>query len=309
MVKTELEKRLEKIEDYYDLDSLLSSEKHAGEIAKYYRFSDFFYKWIHARGTSSIHMALSNDGKFHKQDFYEQTKIVAEYINGDTKNVLELGAGRVFHSKYLAKLFPNVNFTALDLPDRNFLKNKVPKNIKLIEGDYNDLSTFKAGSIDLVFAIETICHAENKEKVVKQIQRVLRPGGLLIITDVYEPLPQTKMTGRQKYISAITLAGMRVTSKDNYIGNMKKYLVRNNFVAIKITDMTERIHPTLQKLERIAKFYFTHPIFANLLRRTISDYATQNSISGYLMPLTFDGRTIHQYNLVEAKKVDVHESQ
>ena len=110
------------------------------------------------------------------------------------------------------------------------------------------------------------------------------------------------MTQFQKCISAVTLAGMRVTPHDHHIGDMQKYLKRSGFSQVEVTDLTAKIQPSLHRLARVSKFYFRHPRLARVLRRHISDFVTMNSISGYLMELTFDGQTIHQYNQVIAKK-------
>lgn len=297
-----IKKRLEKIQAYYNLGDLLRHETSQEDVAKYYRHSDFFYNIIHSGGGHNIHMALSDDGKFRRKDFQQQSKFVAKHITNDVGRILEIGAGKVVNTKHLARWLPDKNFTALDIPNRNFLKTKVPSNVSLVEGDYHDLSIFEPCTFDLVFAVETICHSDDKEKVVKQISRILKPNGKLIIFDVYEPLPRHKMSDFQKHISAVTLAGMRVTSKDHYIGDMKKYLKRNNFSNIIISNLTKKIRPNLKRLERISAIYYNHPRFAELLRQHISEDVTINSIAGYLMFFTFDGKTIHQYNRIIATK-------
>ncbi len=138
----ELQKRLGRIQTYYNLDDLLRHKTDQDSVARYYRFSDFFYNIVHSGGGHNIHMALSEDGEFHRKDFRRQPQFVAEYITGSTAKVLEVGAGKAANTKYLAKRFPNVEFTALDIPNRGFLKTKVPRNVTLVEGDYNDLSEF-----------------------------------------------------------------------------------------------------------------------------------------------------------------------
>lgn len=301
-VKQKMLKRIEIIGKYYDLDTLVNDKTDQEAVAKYYRASDFFYNLIHSKGGGNIHMGLSDDGEFHKSDFLKQAQYISKYINSNTSKVLEIGAGKVVNSKYLAMRYPKVNFTALDLPHRNFLKNKVPKNISLIEGDFNDLSGLKRNSFDLVFGVETVCHGEDKERVVSEVVKVLKPGGKFIIFDVYEPKPQGKMSEFERYISTVTLAAMRVTANDQYIGDMKKYLKKHNFSQIEITDLTQEIVPSLTRLERISKYYYEHPLFLKTLKSIISHDATINSIAGWLMSLTFDGKNIHQYNRIVATK-------
>ena len=97
-------------------------------------------------------MALSDDGVFHREDFRKQAEYVASFIKPGSR-VLEVGAGMLSNSRYLAERFPDVEFVALDIPNRNFLKNKVPKNLHLFEGDYHNLSQFEDESFDIIFGV------------------------------------------------------------------------------------------------------------------------------------------------------------
>lgn len=286
--------------EYYDFEELLKEGTGAEAVAKYYRASDFFYRIVHAKGGGSIHMGLSEDGEFKKEDFLGQAKFIEERITGRKLRILEIGAGKVMNTKYLAKKFSDCQFVALDLPNRNFLKTRVPKNVKLVEGDYNDLSQFYTEKFDFVFGIETVCHAESKEKVVKEIAKVLRPGGELVLFDVYER--KKEMSEFERKVSAITLAAMRVTDKGQYIGEMKKHLERNRFCDIEIADFTEKIRPSLRRLDRVSGYYFRHPKLLRILKKAIAEDATMNSIAGWLMLLTFGEGGVHEYCRVVAKR-------
>ena len=297
----ELVKRIETIRKYYNLEALLTEQTDQTAIAKYYRSSDFFYNLIHSERTNCIHMGLSDDGQYHKENFFKQAEFINAQIQKGTKRILELGAGKVANSKYLAAKHPEIQFTALDLPHRNFLKNKVPKNITLVEGDFNNLSGFSE-KFDLVFGVETVCHGQNKDRIIREISRVLKPGGKLILFDVYEAKPRSKMTDFEQYVSSVTLAAMRVTDQDQYIGNMKKYLEKNHFADIEISNLTDAIMPNLKRLERVSNYYFCHPHLLKVLKIITSHDANINSIAGWLMPLSFDGKNIHQYNRIIATK-------
>ena len=219
----EISDRLRVIDSYIDLDALLQDKTDNQAVAKYYRRSDFFYNLIHSHGGHYIHMGLSDDGFFHKEDFEKQARFVGEFLKGSGMRILEVGAGRLANTRLLAKLFPQHQFTALDLPNRNFLKNKVPGNVTLVEGDYNDLSAFQSQPFDIVFGVETVCHADNKSQVIGEISKVLKTGGKLILFDVYEAKSHEEMSDFEKKASAITLAGMRVTAKDQFVGDTLKY--------------------------------------------------------------------------------------
>lgn len=110
------------------------------------------------------------------------------------------------------------------------------------------------------------------------------------------------MSDFEKRISSITLAGMRVTNLDQYIGDFKKYLKEAGAKDIEITDLTENIMPNLKRLAKISRLYYTHPFLLRILKTVLAEDVTINSIAGFLMDLTFDGKNIHAYYRVTAKK-------
>lgn len=302
MRELEIEARLRVIGTYFDLEDLVNSKKDNQAVEKYYRKSDFFYWWIHNHGGDSIHLGLSEDDFFHKDDFLNQARFVGTLLTRPSMQILELGAGRLINTKYLANQFPQHQFTALDLPNRNFLKNRVPGNVTLREGDYNDLSAFPEASFDVVFAVETICYAESKERVIAQIARVLKPGGKLVIFDGYYAQDPAQMSELERRAAAVTYAAMCVTASDQYIGNTKKYLEQHGFSPIEITDVSFKIRPNLRRLDRISCYFFTHPRLIRFARRHLPIEATLNAIAGWLMLYVTDGEHIYQYDRVVAEK-------
>jgi O-methyltransferase StaMB len=48
---------------------------------------------------------------------------------------------------------------------------------------------FPAGSFDAVWAVESVLHMPDREHVLRQVARVLRPGGQLVLSDVFQRLP------------------------------------------------------------------------------------------------------------------------
>lgn len=297
----EIEDRLRVMGKYFDLDALVARNTDTQAVGKYYRKSDFFYSLVHNRGGKCIHFGLSEDGSHHKDDFLGQARFVGSLLDRPSMNILEVGAGKLFNTRYLAGEFPNCHFTALDLPNRNFLKNRVPSNVELREGDYNDLSIFPENSFDVVFGVETICYAESKERVFKEIYRVLKPGGWLVIFDGYEIKSHEEMTEFERRVSAITWTAMCINPSDHYIGNIRKYL-EASFSEVEITDLTRKVKPTLRRIDRISCYYFMHPQLIRFTQKHFPIDANLNGIAGWLLFLTFDGETIHQYCRIVAVK-------
>ena len=94
----------------------------------------------------------------------------------------------------------------------------------------------------------------------------------------------------------------RVTDLDQYIGDFKKYLKEAGAKDIEVTDLTENIMPNLKRLAKISRLYYTHPLLLRVLKTVLAEDVTINSIAGFLMDLTLDGKNIHAYYRVTAKK-------
>lgn len=301
-LEQELASRLEVIDKYFPLDTLLEKKLDNEAVAKYYRKSDFFYNKVLNRGGHSIHVGLSDDGLYRKADFRKQAQFVGSLLDRPDMQVLEVGAGQLYNTRYLAKQYPGQHFTALDIPGRRFLKNRVPSNLRLVEGDYHDLSLFPENSFDIVFGVETICYSKNKNRVVAEISRVLKPGGKLVIFDTFKPRPRSEMTPFQERCAAITGAAMCVDTSDFFLDDMRNYLKNNGFADIQIADLTRQAKPTLRRLDRIACYYFMHPRLLKWSRKILSDEVLMNGIAGWTMLLVCEGRDIIQYNRIVATK-------
>ena len=298
----ELSERLKIMGKYYDLEKILEGKVNNEVVEKYYRYTEFFYNRLYSGGVGSMHIGLSDDGIFKKEDFFKPAQYVGGLINNTSMRVLEVGAGQLINTKYLAKHFPQNQFTALDLPNRGFLKKRVPKNVTLREGDYNDLSIFPENSFDIVFGVETICYSASKKHVMAEIFRVLKPGGKIVIIDAYNARPLSEMNDLEYKVAYLVWTTTRVYSKDMYIGDMGRYLEELHYEDIEVTDLTEKARPTLRRLDRISCYYFMHPRFMKFLRRFLPDEVTMNLICGWLMLWSADSQTIHNYSRLVATK-------
>ena len=71
-------------------------------------------------------------------------------------------------------MFRDKNFYGIDITKSNKVTNL---NITTQYGDYHDMSMFEDNSMDIVYAVETMCYATDIQKVLSEISRILRPSG------------------------------------------------------------------------------------------------------------------------------------
>lgn len=92
--------------------------------------------------------------------------------------ILDLGCG--YNGSLLNSISNKIkNGVGVDL---SVSDKKINKNIKLIEGKADNRIELKSNSFDLVTALALIEHVENPGKMVKEAYRLLKKGGLFLIT-------------------------------------------------------------------------------------------------------------------------------
>lgn len=117
--------------------------------------------------------------------FARRAKIIFENLNlSGREKILEVGCGRGFYLKTLITAWPDLQVTGLDLNEKylavakKFLGNS---KVKLARGDATKLP-FKANSFDRIIATEILEHIPDDEKALEEMYRVLKPGGIAMIT-------------------------------------------------------------------------------------------------------------------------------
>ena len=234
-------------------------------------------------------MGISREGKYQEADLLEHLRLLENYlIKYKSKTVLELGAGKGANSIYLARKYPNIQFHAIDLPngqlDTAIRKSTKIPNFHPKEGDYHNLSTYPADYFDIIFMIEALCHSAHKEKVFREVKRVLKKGGIFAIFDGYLGKPRSALTKDELLASQLTEKGMLIKYFE-YYPQVKENLLKEGFKEIYEEDVSGLILPTLRRFEKKANVLFSMP---NQLARVIlflfPHEFTNNALSGYLMP-------------------------
>jgi ubiquinone/menaquinone biosynthesis C-methylase UbiE len=106
--------------------------------------------------------------------------IAMEYVND--KVVLDIACGEGYGSNLLSKYAREVTGIDTDSKTISHASKKYSKNnLKFIQGKVEDIPVADS-SFDVVVSFETLEHTYEHKKIFQQIKRVLKPGGLLIIS-------------------------------------------------------------------------------------------------------------------------------
>ncbi len=99
-------------------------------------------------------------------------------LNG--KTVLDAGSGKGRYSRLLHGLYPQARITALDVSAE--MLAHVPEGIRKVQNGILDMP-FADGSFDAVICVEALEHVVNTGEGIRELGRVLAPGGKLVIID------------------------------------------------------------------------------------------------------------------------------
>lgn len=281
-----LETQLQTIKKLFDTSKVTTTSVDNDYIAQYYLTNKLAYTFVHSR-TDAIHMAISRDGKYKETDLFEPVRMVASYIEKtNATHVLELASGRGANSSYLAKRFPKTQFEGVDLSPAQLrlAKKKAARylNMHVDQGDYHDLSTFPANHFDLVFVIESLCYSIKKEKVLREVKRILKPNGVFIVIDGYLRKEEKEM--KQEEIDAVRLAamGMAVPFFESY-DHFLKQAKNEDMKRADEEDLSEFVMPNLYRFEKIAKRYLKVPFLVPTMIKFLPEKLTWNGITAMLL--------------------------
>ncbi|MBQ9356742.1 MAG: class I SAM-dependent methyltransferase [Prevotella sp.] len=263
---------------YLNLDKYIDGEKNSlKDISSYFKINKWAYKHFHSQD-GFMHFRISPTGVFSDEDVYFQPDVVSDFIN-DGDSVLELGFGNGANLLYLARCHPQASFTGVDL-QRLEAKN-VPTNVATIQADYSSLSQIADNSVDVAYAFETIVHNTDKEKIYREVCRVLKPGGVMIVYDYALCAPfDTFDEHTRKAIALISKGGAAAMIESTE--ELNSHYIASGLNIERIRDYSVEVMPDLKRLERKGAKIMERPWLARLMFALLPDQFVTNIILGYL---------------------------
>jgi ubiquinone/menaquinone biosynthesis C-methylase UbiE len=294
----ELERRLAVIARVFNVERIATRGQDSSEIERYYRASSWGYQILHSK-QGAIHMALNPEGVFTRDGYYGQPDAVASWFASTTGQVLELASGNGFNACYLAAKFPRTELTGIDLTRSEVgvakKRSREIGNATFLHGNFQHLP-FEDNSFDLVYVIESICHATDMELALSEAYRVLRPKGVFIVIDAWQTAVVDQLSPLIQKAAMLTQQSMSVGKPwkfDRWLGLTKN----TGFTQVADQDLTAAIVPNLLRFEHMAIRYFSSPHVAYIIARILPSRLIENAIAGYLMPLTVRAGA-HTYRMV-----------
>ncbi len=119
----------------------------------------------------------------------KEARTLARFGLNDCMSVLELGSGPGFFTQKLLTWLPNIALTAVEIDPilvlraEHYLQDKIGKRLQIIEASVMDTG-LKESSFDFAVARLLFQHLPDPSGAAKEILRVLKPGGKLVIIDI-----------------------------------------------------------------------------------------------------------------------------
>lgn len=150
---------------------------------------DYRLIWLNERNLA-IHFGY-DDGRHrsHAESLLNTNRVMADLVDirhGD--RVLDAGCGVAGSSIWLAE---NRGATVVgitpvssqvDIARAKIAQRGLSESLAVKQADYT-ATGFPAGSFDVVWALESVCHARHKVDFYRESARLLRPGGRLVMAE------------------------------------------------------------------------------------------------------------------------------
>jgi cyclopropane fatty-acyl-phospholipid synthase-like methyltransferase len=141
-------------------------------------------------------------------------------------------------------------------------ENGVADRVQFLEQDYTRTS-FPAGSFDVVWAVESVCHAADKHAFYLEARRLLRPGGRLGMVEymrTMRPLPDAGEALLQRWLSGWAIPDIATA------GEHRRWAAESRFAHVRLSDITTRVRPSLARLHRMASLAWPGALLLRALR-------------------------------------------
>ena len=232
------------------------------ELAQYYRRSGWWYK--HFWDIGGLHHGIF-EGKTsnHRQAVENQYRLVIDAGKiRQSMRVLDIGCGVGDGACYIAKN------TGAKIVGISIVPEQVKSGIKLsMLENLSNLVTFKVMNFqhtdfppdyfDVVYGIESVSHSPDKHQLLKEMSRILKSGGKLIVSDGY--LIRKPENMKENACLKNLLDGWHMYELI-HIDTMLKHLKSNNLIITLKKDYITAITNSINKMKILVMIGSIFPI-------------------------------------------------
>ncbi|XSG84880.1 MAG: SAM-dependent methyltransferase [Methylohalobius sp. ZOD2] len=230
------------------------------DIISYYDDTRWDYQllWF-SKKTRAVHFGFYDEtAQKHSDALVNMNRVLARTVDiGPGDRVLDAGCGQGGSSVWLAQNLgvEAVGITPVEsqvrLARAYAEKQGMGDQVQFEIGDYTG-TRFEDASFDVVWACESLCHADRKEEFYREAFRLLKPGGRLIVAEYIRSNDSYHAEGERLLTEWLHgWAINRIDSKQAHLDHAGQA----GFTDVVIRDVTKNTEPSLRVLYRLSIFF------------------------------------------------------
>lgn len=231
-------------------------------IVTYYDQSgvDYLKGWG-ADKTMGMHFGFyDKDHRNHASAVINTNRVLAEVAGVKPKDrVLDAGCGIGGTSIWLANNVGckvcgiTLSWQQVATASKLAKSNRADKLTEFSVGDYTKTG-FQDGSFDLIYGIESICHAEDKRDFLREAMRLLKNNGRLVVLDGFFKTDKKLSPGLEKHYKK-WLEGWALPNLAS-VPSFRQGMDEAGFTDINYIDISKNVMPSLRRLYWKATFLY-----------------------------------------------------
>ncbi|HEU0090005.1 MAG TPA: methyltransferase domain-containing protein [Pseudonocardiaceae bacterium] len=240
-------------------------------IVDYYdqTWIDYRVLWLN-RDNLAVHFGYTDEStRSHTEALKNMNRVLADRAAIQPgERVLDAGCGVGGSSLWLAKK-RDVDVVGITLAEKQVAmarqhadRRGLAHRVRFEQADFT-ATPFADGSFDVVWAVESLCHAGSKAAFYREAGRLLRPGGRVIVADFLRTERPLDPIGER--LLHEWLDGWAVPDIDTADEHLA-HLAAAGFTEARLDDVTAHTRPSLRRLYRMAYYTFPLAVLGHLFR-------------------------------------------
>ncbi|MEO1518304.1 MAG: methyltransferase domain-containing protein [Bacteroidota bacterium] len=265
-----------------------TARNHLEDVIEYYDRTRFDYRvaWDDSEHPA-VHFGFYDEqASNHKDALMNTNRVLADRVNAQAgERLLDAGCGRGGSCFWLAKnrqVRPTgITPVASQIKDCQEQAQKLglQEQVNFVQADYCQ-TDFADASFDIVWACESLCHAQQKGDFYREAFRLLRPGGRLIIAEYIRQ--KRPLAAREEQLLAAWLnrwAIQDIDSQDEHLSHAQQA----GFAKVEMENVTPFTRTSLRNLHRNASnwLWLSHLLRWTGLRSKVQHANMLGSIRQY----------------------------
>jgi tocopherol O-methyltransferase len=274
-------------------------------VVHYYDHTWFDYRWVWRTGRNrSLHFGYHDDkSRGHSDAILNLNRVLATEARIEPgERVLDAGCGVGGSALWLAgeRGAQVVGITPVEghvgRANAAAAEAGAAAAVRFEVGNYAK-TRFPDASFDVVWALESLCHASDKPAIYREFARVLRPGGRLVMAEYLRHSRDLPAAGER--LVREWLDGWAIPDIDTEAEHQDA--ARDaGFVDVVVRDVTENTRPSLRRLYHLS--HLGVPIDAVLHRLGLRNRVQHGNVVGARRQYQALARGCWFYSIVSAVK-------